>query len=312
MMKITDEILHAYFRGEATTEELLYIKQWSEQSSKNMRHLLDERKLYDLMLLHADELAVESQRRWINAPWLRSIGHAAAVLLLLLIGGAGSFVLYQYHFSQRFLYVEVPVGQRSHVVLPDGSSVWLNSGSHFTYPATFALSERRVKLDGEGYFEVAHNARKPFRVEHFAGEVEVLGTTFNLIANSEKERYETSLVEGRVKMRSKDGRSVILSPNQCICYENSHFYKRAFPQEEYYDWRRGLISFRRMEFVDILHQLEKVYETKIVLDDPGKYTTTYSGKFRYVDGLSYALQVLQRDIPFKVEEDPLNNILYIK
>jgi len=311
-MRVTDELLHKYFQCEASAEELLCIKQWSEQSAKNMRHLLDERKLYDLMLLHADELDVESPHCWIHAPWLRSVSHAAAVLLLLLLGGVGSFVLYQYHSSQRYLSIEVPVGQRSHVVLPDGSSVWLNSGSQLTYPVTFSLRERRVKLDGEGYFEVAHNAHKPFRVEHFAGEVEVLGTTFNLIANSEKERYETSLVEGRVKMFSKDGRSVMLLPNQCIGFENSQFYQRAFPQEEYYDWRKGLISFRGMGFADILHQLENVYDTKIVLTSPNKYQTTYTGKFRYIDGLSYALQVLQRDIPFKVVDDPTNNILYIK
>lgn len=110
--------------------------------------------------------------------------------------------------SKTLLYntAATPRGGQFMVVLSDGTKVWLNSASSIKYPVVFGDNERRVELDGEAYFEVAHNAKKPFRVLSNHQLVEVLGTHFNINAYSDENTINTTLLEGSVKVISKNGK----------------------------------------------------------------------------------------------------------
>lgn len=93
-----------------------------------------------------------------------------------------------------------PATQRNHFFLEDGTEVWLNIGSKLTYPASFGTSERRVRLEGEGFFEVAEDKQKPFIVETEQLNVKVLGTAFNVEAREEGEKTSVSVVSGIVEV----------------------------------------------------------------------------------------------------------------
>jgi len=110
--------------------------------------------------------------------------------------------------------METPKGAQYQVILQDGTHVWLNAASSLTYPTSFSGAERKVSLTGEGYFEVAKNAKMPFKVEvDGQTEVTVLGTQFNINAYPEEKTMNTTLVEGAVLLRSND-RSATLVPGQ--------------------------------------------------------------------------------------------------
>lgn len=109
--------------------------------------------------------------------------------------------------------VNTPKGGQFHVVLSDGSKVWLNAASSITFPTSFTKKERRVRITGEVYFEVAKNKDLPFRVEAGKQTVEVLGTHFNINAYNDESTIKTTLIEGSVKV-SAGGKTVVLKPDQ--------------------------------------------------------------------------------------------------
>ncbi len=96
----------------------------------------------------------------------------------------------------------VPAGARYQLVLADGTKVWMNAASKLTYPVSFSDAERRVKLEGEAYFEVMSSA-VPFIVEAGKQEIRVLGTSFNVSAYHEDANFETTLVSGKVLVKTE-------------------------------------------------------------------------------------------------------------
>jgi transmembrane sensor len=117
--------------------------------------------------------------------------------------------------------IEAKAGARSHVLLPDGSQVWLNSASKLTYAESFNDSTREVKLEGEGYFDIVKDAARPFIV-HTAGiDVRVLGTTFNLKSYPQESTVEAVLLKGMLEVTNTtnpNSPKVILKPHQKIVF----------------------------------------------------------------------------------------------
>jgi transmembrane sensor len=132
---------------------------------------------------------------------------AALIAAVFIIGALGSyFVFINYYGASGEIYTEisVPQGSRSQIVLPDNSRVWLNAGSRIKYPNDFNRTDRIVQLEGEAYFDVVSNPRKPFVVftEHL--RLRALGTAFNIKAYPEDEVVSATLVKGNVIVEIPD------------------------------------------------------------------------------------------------------------
>lgn len=141
---------------------------------------------------------------------------AAAVLLPLLITWGSYWAIVQ-SAPTAYMTIAAAAGQKSEVVLPDGSKVWLNSQSTLTYPTDFGLRNRNLELVGEGYFEVAHDLNKPFRVATNHIDVVIHGTTFNLSAHPSDSTVSISLLEGSVAIEDKNQSLIsMLNPNHTI------------------------------------------------------------------------------------------------
>ena len=127
--------------------------------------------------------------------------------------------------------------------LPDGTDVWLNARTTIQYPVSFNTDQRLVKLDGEAYFEVARDEKKPFTVQTDKYNVEVLGTKFDVESYSDTESFETALMEGSVKISSLTdaNESLMLTPNNKAYLHGGKL--RVMPVDDYnpYRWREGLI-----------------------------------------------------------------------
>src|SRR5690606_28519622 len=116
--------------------------------------------------------------------------------------------------------VSTPRGGQYQLVLTDGSKVWLNAASSIRFPATFTGKERNVEITGEVYFEVAHNAAKPFIVKINTVDIKVLGTSFNVNAYEDESSMKTTLLEGSIKV-SEGNQSVIIVPGEQALVTNS-------------------------------------------------------------------------------------------
>ena len=311
------ETLYKFFEGAASYEEEVRIRQWMEHSPENRREFLKERKIFDSMLLLGDEKTIEEKMR--HKSWsLSSLGTelikiAAAVAVTL-----GLSLLYQFVSDKNGVVpmqsIYVPTGQRVNITLSDGTNVWLNARTKIVYPAVFDKSVRQVAVDGEAYFDVAKDKKRPFIVETGKCNMEVLGTKFNVEAYSARKIFETSLMEGRVKVKlpHDEKNSVILAPNQKTTLIDGRLVVSKIDDYNVYRWKEGLYCFRNKPFADIIKDLEKYYDLKIQMDKKEIAKVALTGKFRISDGLDYALRVLQNDVAFIYQRNRDNDVIHIK
>lgn len=295
-------------------QEEIQIRRWMEASPENSKLFMEERKLFDAMILLADEDKIRSYQKknlFLGNYWVKEIMKVAAVIAVTLLG---AYIYNEFNPDEELLAMQkitVPAGQRINLELSDGTVVWLNSRSTIQYPASFAGKNRTIHLNGEAYFEVTHNAHKPFIVETTKGNVEVLGTKFNLEAYADKNSFVTSLMEGSVKVTSGNN-ELLIKPDEMAILE--HGKLRVTPIEDYnvYRWKEGLICFRDETFVNIMNKFETCYGVTIKIENQKVLNSRYTGKFRQSDGISYALRVLQKDVKFTFERNEDNQIIYIK
>src|SRR5690554_275901 len=306
------DILYRFFEGKATLSEERQIRCWINDSKINEEKFNEERAIYDALLLHSvtesSNKSLKGDRRISLSPWIA--GTAAAVILVLLISTL--FLIYKKDESLQYNTVIVPAGQRINLILSDNTNLWLNANTKFRYPTEFAKGARTVFLDGEAYFEVSENVKKPFIVKTSQGDVRVTGTSFNVEAYSQHGSFSTSLFDGGVDIYKNDAKLVSLLPNQKSSLENNQLLISKITDQDKYLWRDGLIAFKDKELEEILRTLEKYFAVDIQIDTDKLPEHTYTGKFRQSDGVDYALRVLQRSIRFTYERDEETGTVYIK
>lgn len=295
------ELLYRFFRNETSREEAFAVQEWAESSPEANEEFFSERQFFDALTL-LPELHVAKQVSPMRR-WMRRAMQAAAILLAG-ITGAWLWHTAESRFTDSDNVITVAEGQRARLTLSDGTEVWLNSGSTLRYPTAFGNRQRTVELDGEGYFEVAHNERKPFVVQTLKADVEVLGTKFNLDAYASESRFEAALFEGAIRLYETDGNAnVVLRPDQKALLTDNGFHIEPLGDRNVYLWRDGIIYFRDASFGEIMEKFEKYFGVEIVVNNPQLRERNYTGKFRQIDGLDYALEVLNRDASFTVFHD---------
>ena len=310
------DLLYRFFERRASIEEMKEIKQWSELSDANRDLLYKERKLFDAMQVLAsptpDKKKTTSPRRSIHKSFVREFMKIAAVITVTVCITATFLSIGNNYTDSAMQTVTVPSGQRANVILPDGTDVWLNAGTTIRYPISFMKGKREIILDGEAYFEVVHNEKCPFVVHTYAMDVEVLGTKFNVEAYSKKDFFETSLMQGKVKVASpsNETQSVILAPNQKTTLENGKLTVSNIDDYNMYRWKEGLYCFRDKPLADIMKDLEKYFDLSISIHNREIEKVMLTGKFRIAEGLDYILRVLQTNVDFtykrNVEENKID------
>jgi len=169
--------------------------------------------------------------------------------------------------------MSTPRGGQYSLILPDGTKVWLNAASSITYPAEFVGKERRIRLTGEAYMEVAADKEKPFLVDADGkSTVEVLGTSFNINAYADEPAVRTTLVEGRVRVTRTDTRaSAVVHPWQVASVLHTKDGKGTVEVSEAnireaVAWKNGLFHFQNTELPAVVRQLEKWYDVQFRFD----------------------------------------------
>ena len=169
------KILYRFFEGKASLEEEKEVCDWTEASEENMQEYIKERKYFDLLLVQNKRNSTPHSSSG-KVFQLNSLIKYAAVVALFIICGLQAYRITKTETDQEMNTITVPTGQRVNLLLSDGTNVWLNSGTKMRYPASFTKgkSKRKVTLDGEGYFEVAQDAKRPFVVQTGKYDIEVL------------------------------------------------------------------------------------------------------------------------------------------
>lgn len=196
--------------------------------------------------------------------------------------------------------VDVPFGKKSQLTLEDGTKVWLNAGSRMAFPTKFKGKKREVFLEGEGYFEVAHNPKLPFYVNTNDIVIKVLGTRFNISAYGSDKLIETVLIEGRVAISELSTLSFmkkesILVPNQKASYDRNEgsMVVSDEPNVEYtIAWTKGWFKFQQQSITDVLNKLQRYYNVKFVLSPGFPKGDLITGKLDLKDSIDQIMRAL--------------------
>ncbi|MCK9412650.1 MAG: FecR domain-containing protein [Prolixibacteraceae bacterium] len=168
----------------------------------------------------------------------------------------------------------VPFGKRSNLILSDGTKVWVNSGSRLVYAPVFKGKSREVFLEGEAYFEVAKDEKKPFFVRTNAFKVKVYGTKFDVQAYRQNNEYNTILIEGKVSLQGNNGgilsKEHFLFPDQkaMLSADKDDFLVTEVANiDNYTAWKDGYLVFKNEAFQSILKRVSHYYNIDIELNE---------------------------------------------
>lgn len=199
--------------------------------------------------------------------------------------------------------LKVPRGGKFKVQLPDGSSVWLNSASTLKYPAAFTGASREVELDGEAFFEISPG-KIPFFVKSRNVQVQVLGTAFNIMAYKDEPGIATTLVQGKVAVKTERDRMVLQPLEQGFVADNAAVVTKTKPDmNEVLAWKNGEFRFNQKRLPYILRQVARWYDVDI--EYQGALPATYfDGVVSRKGNVNDLLEILEetRQVHFKVEQ----------
>jgi ferric-dicitrate binding protein FerR (iron transport regulator) len=218
-------------------------------------------------------------------------------------------------------------GAKSRLLLPDGSVVWLNSGSRISYPANFTDSLREVELEGEAYFDVAKNAGHPFTVRTRDIDIKVLGTVFNVKCYPDEDKTEATLVSGLVQVSKKGGEVLLLHPHEKVVVNRElvrisadkgiaapgnmtveHLKKNATDTAMAETaWVYNKLVFDGEDFREIAHEMERWYNVKISIHDSTVARYRFHARFEN-ENVTEVLSALRVSLPFtfKISNNEVN------
>lgn len=207
--------------------------------------------------------------------------------------------------AQPYNTLTTPRGGKYQLLLADGTKVWLNAGSTIKFPIDFTNKERTVELSGEAYFEVAHDAHRPFKVAGAGQVVQVLGTHFNINAYPDEGVVKTTLLEGSVKIYGTGHASaaaapeIIIKPNEQAVFKNEQLSKTTVDADEFAAWKKGVILFRNADIHDVMRKISRWYNIEV--EYQGHIgNDTYNGEIPRNAAFVEVLKILKLD-DIKVE-----------
>ena len=311
-----NKLLDLYLAKKCKEEQFKKVKEWIAKSPENQEYFLRYKAISDSKRYGA--LLEDNEKSWqrlldklekrktakveVSPKFTlrKYLPYAAAIVLLL-------SVAYNFYWSATmeqeckpalsFTEFSTPVGSKPALItLSDGTKVELNGSSKITYPSHFNGQYREVYLEGEAYFDVAHNAEKPFIVTFCNHKVEVLGTSFNIEAYPELDYIKTTLFTGSIDLSTQEASlhySHRLTPNQtCIYNKESKEHQLLYTNVSLIEaWRNGLYKFKDASLKDICAKLALHYGARIDLA-PQLSKELYTGSISLDNSLLTALELL--------------------
>ena len=303
--------LQKYFEDKLPPAEMDEVEKWASESSANASAFAEVKNIFEALNKanvqkgkYNIDKAWEKFSIWMEAEKSRKrslrirqltydvIKYAAIIILAVSIG----FVVSTFTGDRQELAeftIDVPKGHRSSVVLDDGTQVMLNSGSELQVFINHEYG-RKVKLTGEGWFDVAHDPQRPFLVETERFSVEVLGTSFNVKSYPDDDVNHFYLSKGSVQLKNTKGENMILGPGQYVAVSTDEsFSVLSSPGEQtLLAWMEGKYYFRNESLSEIGKLIERAYGLQVVFDTPEIAGEKYTGSLNVDEHVSDLMKKL--------------------
>jgi len=331
------DLLNKYLRGNLSEEESLMLLQWMNQSKENDRLLHTLKDLYEAgawkkyfeeaktndgwnnLKHHINKHNIEKEQA--KRPRFQIIAKELQKYAAVFILGVLSTALIYYFVSNRnqftpklnYTVMSTDKAEKSQIILPDSTRVWLNSESSIRYSSDYGYKNREIELIGEAYFEVKKNPELQFVVQAERFHVKALGTKFSVSSYESDNELYAVLVEGKISFSEVNSKQeIILKPNQKVTFSKSDS-KLAVTDVStsfYTSWLKGEIRFMDESFEDIALKLERHFNMNIVFENEKIKTTLYTGTFYNYEKVDIILKIFQKNKYFNYEIK--KDTIYIK
>ena len=315
------DLTSKYLAGETSQEETQVLFSWIELDIANKKQFEDYKKAWNFSEkgFDAEVLSIDIDDEWtkfnsqissktsakvisLEQPKKKkwSIIQIAAAIAAVFVIGIG--VLYLFNPQSNELVAENKIVESN---LPDGSLISLNTFSELEYSQNFNKKTRDVKLKGEAFFKIEHNPKKPFIINTGALKIEVVGTSFNVNAKSDKGDIEVIVETGIVAIYTKQDKSdsVMLHAGDKAYFSGKEkdIQKKVNEDVNYLAWKTKKLDFDEDELQSIVKTLSKTYNTQIVIKNPAIKKCTLTNEF---DGqsLESILKVLEETLDLQINK----------
>lgn len=325
--KHMDELIATYLTEGLDRNALAELKVWIAASSENEAYFIRQREVWfsavsrEAASKYNKDKAfdtfknrIENHGQVVKAPHqkfrLQVLWRYAAIIAVILAVGCFSYWQGGMNVKDTFadISVEAPLGSRTKLYLPDGTLVWLNAGSRMTYSQGFGVDNRKVELEGEGYFEVRRNEKLPFFVKTKDLQLRVLGTKFNFRDYPEDHEVVVSLLEGKVELNNllKKEKDAVLAPDEraILNKANGLMTLETATASNASQWTDGYLFFDEELLPDITKELERSYNVNIRIANDSLNSFRFYGNFvRREQSIQEVLDALAstEKIQYKIE-----------
>ncbi len=249
--------------------------------------------------------------------WYRTWSVAAVAIVLLGLITVTAYWQGSRQIQSNFsdIVVEAPLGSKTKLTLPDGSTVWLNAGSKMVYSQGFGVRDRRLAFQGEGYFEVEKNDEMPFLVQTHDVNVTVVGTKFNFRNYPEDEEAVVELLEGKVALENQLKEEAVryLSPNEKMVLHKAtgEMDITSAKVKEATLWTENILLFDEDLLPDIVRKLERSYHVRIEIENEDLKQARFYGQFNQLEQNIY--EVLDMLVETgRLEYQEKDKVIYLK
>jgi ferric-dicitrate binding protein FerR (iron transport regulator) len=249
----------------------------------------------------ADRTAVRRRPIW------RKIASVAAVALLVISSVVGIYQITDFHGPTELFTIEAPSGEKSKLMLPDGTVIWLNAGSQISYTNQFNTANRKVKLTGEAYFEVTKQSGKPFTVSTCDYDIVVKGTKFNVSSYEDEPYITTTLMEGAVTLVCQD-KEYSMKPGELMKYDvaSKTFRREQVNAQQYLSWTEDRIEYEAIALGELLNRLSRHYKVSIHTAPDVNVDATFKISLNNQETIEELVHVISMIVPLKFSYDKKN------
>ena len=309
------EAISARLKNEADKSQSNQIQEWLDLSPEHPVILSEIMNVWSVSKNNAEFYEPDLSVNWQKL--MKKINHqpnrqktykvylqwsaAAVVLGLVFLTGIGLGKGFQ-ETKSKVAYTKIiaPEGNKTQIVLPDSTYVWLNSGSELQYSSDYTAQNRQVSMKGECFFDVVKDPKHPFVVRGSKFQVKVYGTKFNVNEDNANNLADVTLVSGKVQVLGLDNQPISeLSPGQqLVCDKGEYHLQKAENLESLTAWLNNMLIFDNQPFEQVIHYLEKWYGVKIHLDHTLYYSHNYTFKVK-TESLREVLELISVITPIE-------------
>ncbi|WP_209867386.1 FecR domain-containing protein [Chitinophaga sp. OAE865] len=203
--------------------------------------------------------------------------------------------------------LKVPAGKSISLLLSDGSKMMVNSATEIIFPIIFDERKREVSINGEAYLTVAKDPSRPFTVHTRSGEVQVLGTEFNL--NSyDPAKMTVTLIQGSVKVVTSKGQVTLKPGTRAIAGKQNKIIVEQNMDSQALSWKKGVYYFHNSDLKEIKEILERWYNIEIYIDNPSLSNQRFTGAIDKTSNVSIFLENLTAVTTIRYSIDSARNV----